>query len=118
MSKENTRQEVLYETQTGTVSIRREGDRFRIYYGNVAIDQSLSEFKYLQTTVSTLYRYIKEVRMQYYKRFLIQIRKYSISLMLSASEIIELYELLGGAKAMIDLDDLIHEALQSGNSSK
>ena len=116
MSKENTKQEILFETQSGKVSIRREGDRFRIYYGNVAIEQSLSEFQYLQGTVSSLYRYIKEVRMQYYKRFLIQIRKYSISLMLNASEIIELYELLGGAKAMFDLDTLIHDALHSDDS--
>lgn len=118
MRKDKAKQEVLYETQSGTVSIKRHGDSFRIYFGNVAIDQNLSEFKYLQGTVSSLYRYIKEVRMQYYKRFLIQFKKYSISLMLNASEIIELYELLGGAKTMIDLDDLIQEALRSDDARK
>lgn len=111
MGKSTYKQEVLFETQSGTVSIRKEGDKYRIHYGNVAIDQSFSEFKYLQEAVSSLYRYVKEVRMQYYKRFLIQIKRYRISLMLNAGEIIELYELLGGAKTMIDLDELIHEAL-------
>lgn len=105
--------EILYETKSGTVKIERYKSRLKILYGNMVLEQSVKEFNYLQSTINGLYSYIKDVRQIYYKKFLIQLSRYKLSLMLNSAEIIELYELMGGAKTMLDLDKLIDDALKS-----
>lgn len=106
--------EILYETTSGTVKIEKYKSRLKILYGNLVIEQSEKEFNYLQKAINGLYGYVKEVRQIYYRKFLIQLSRYKFSLMLNSAEIIELYELLGGAKTMMDLDKLIDDALKSG----
>ena len=102
---------LLYRNKSGSVSILVYGERLRILYGNVVLDQTYAEFMYLMKMINSLYRYINEVRQLYYRRFLINMQKYSFSLALNSSEIREMYELLGGAKTMMELKSLINGAI-------
>lgn len=107
------KKEVLFETKEGTVRIERLDEKLQINYGNVRIEQTLSEFNYLSKAINSLYGYIKDVRQIYYKKFLIQLKHYRLSLMLNSKEIIDLYELLGGAQTMLEWEKLIAEALEN-----
>lgn len=108
--------EVLFETEEGTVQIKRTDDRLQINYGPVSIEQSLSEFNYFNRAINSLYKYVKEVRQIYYKKFLVQISQYKLNLILNSKEIIELYELLGGAKTMLEWEEMINNILESSSN--
>lgn len=109
------KKELLFETHEGTVRIERCEDKLQIEYGNVSIQQSLTEFNYFSKAINSLYGYINDVRQLYYKKFLIQLSQYRLSLVLNSKEIIDLYELLAGAKTMLDLEKIIEDALQQSS---
>jgi len=116
-------QEILFETKSGKVKLAGCKSKMKITYRNMELEQSMHEFSYFQSTINSLYRYIKDVRQVYYRKFLIQLSKYKLSIILNAAEIIELYELLGGAKTMMDFEKIIDSALKehekkTGSSGK
>ncbi len=103
--------QILFETKAGKVRLAQCKSKMKITYGPLELEQSMPEFGYFQSTINSLYSYIKDVRQVYYRKFLIQLSKYKLSIILNASEIIEMYELLGGAKTMLDLEKIIENAL-------
>lgn len=110
-----SKKEVLFETHEGTVKIERCEGKLQIEYRHVSIQQTRTEFNYFSSAIHSLYGYIKDVRQLYYKKFLIQLSQYRLSLVLNSTEIIDLYELIGGAKTMLDLEKILEEALQSNS---
>lgn len=110
--------EILFETREGTVHIERLKEKLQIEYGNVSIQQSLAEFAYFNQAISSLYSYVNEVRRVYYKKFLVQLSQYKLSLVLNSKEIIDLYELLGGAEMMLAVEKVIEEALPSNTDKR
>ena len=103
---------LLFSTTYGSVSLLAYNNRVRILYGNVVIDQTYREFYSLLKMINNLYKYILDVRQVYYRRFLIKVQEYSMSLALNSNEVKEMYQLLGGAKVMLDLQNMIKDSIK------
>jgi len=102
-----------YETSCGTVTMSAYGNKLRILYGNVVIDQSLQEFKFFLKMINNLYSYILDVNYIYYRRFLIRWKEYHAALALNSEEIREMYDLLGGANGIIEMENMIENLLKN-----
>lgn len=108
---------LLFSTSCGSVSLLAYNKRVRILYGNLVIDQTYREFYTFLKMINGLYKYIVDIRQIYYKRFLIKMQEYSMSLALNSNEVKEMYELLGGAKVMLELQSIIEDSIKTDKNN-
>jgi len=101
--------DILFETDFGSVRIVRYCNKLRIIYGNLILEQSHIEFRHFLSKLRNLSSYVSEIRHSYYRKFIIRLKKYTGQMSFDSKEVEELYELIGGAHSMLELEQMMQE---------
>jgi len=66
--------DILFETDFGSVRVVRYCNKLRIIYGNLILEQSQIEFRHFLSKLSKLSSYVADVRHSYYRKFIIRLK--------------------------------------------
>ena len=103
---------VIYETELGKVEQQEDLGEITISYKDLKFSQQFSDYSYFYRTVTNLYKDCREMRYSWFKKYLVRLRKSRRNYFLSYEDLQELWDLMQGARVMMELDKIIKEALR------
>ena len=103
---------VIYETALGKVERQEELGEITISYKNFTFSQQFSDYSYFYRTITSLYQDGREKRYSWFKKYLVRLKKSRRNYFLSYEDLHELWDLMQGARVMMELDKIIKEALR------
>ena len=103
---------VIYETELGKVERKGELGEITVSYKDIKFSQKYADYSYFYRTITSLYKDCREMNYSWFKRYFVRLRKSSRSYFLSYEELNEIWDLMQGARVMMELDKIIKEALR------
>ncbi len=103
---------VIYETKQGKVERRENVGEITVSYKGYEFSNQIADYSYFYRTITSLYKEGRERRYNWFKKYLVRLRKSSKNYFLSYEDLHELWDLMQGARVMMELDKIIKEALR------
>ena len=102
---------VIYETELGKVEHQEDVGKITVSYKGYIFSQRFADYSYFYNTITSLYKDCREMRYNWFKKYIVRLRKSSKNYFLSYEDLHELGDLMHGAKVMMELDKIIKEAI-------